>query len=68
MNCISDFDSEHTRLAGRSVSPAFDLAVIENAVRFLQQHLQDTGAGQEPHEACAEALEAVAALRRRTHG
>lgn len=65
MNCIPDFDSPHVALDNRPVSAAFDLAVIENAVRFLQQHLQETGAGPEPHEACEEALEAVSALRSR---
>jgi hypothetical protein len=65
MNCIPDFDSDRVALENRPLSAAFDLAVIENAVRFLQQHLKETGAGPEPHEACEEALEAVSALRRR---
>ncbi len=65
MNCIPDFDSERNRLEGRPVSAAFDLAVIEKAVRYLKQHLQETGAGREPHDACDDALEALAALRAR---
>jgi hypothetical protein len=65
MDCIPDLDSPYAALDNRPVSAAFDLAVIENAVRFLQKHLQDTGAGREPQEACEEALEALASLRRR---
>ncbi|MFN7178091.1 hypothetical protein [Hyphomonas sp.] len=65
MDCIPHLDSPFAALENRPVSAAFDLAVIENAVRFLQQHLQETGAGPEPQDACEEALEAVSALRRR---
>ena len=65
MDCIPHLDSPYAALDNRPVSAAFDLAVIENAVRFLQQHLQATGAGADPHEACEEALEALASLRRR---
>lgn len=53
------------RLEERPVSAAFELAVIEQAILFLQLHLQDSGAGGDPHEACEEALEAIAALRAR---
>lgn len=65
MNCMPDFDSERQRLDGRPVSTAFELAIIEHAVRYVQDHLVATGAGAEPVSACDDALEAVAALKAR---
>lgn len=65
MNCMPDFDSERQKLNGRRASAAFELAIIEYAVRYVQEHLSATGAETEPLAACDDALEAVAALKAR---
>lgn len=65
MNCMPDFDSERQKLDGRRASAAFELAIIEHAVRYVQEHLVANGADAEPVAACDDALEAVAALKAR---
>lgn len=72
MDCIRQISSERQRLDDRKVSPAFHLAVIEEALRFLADQLAATSARRlhadagELRAACEDALEALAELRTTT--
>ncbi|WP_291044213.1 hypothetical protein [Hyphomonas sp.] len=69
MDCIRQISSERRRLDERTLSPAFHLAVIEKALRFIDEQLPGPGARLQADEAaelraaCEEALEALADLR-----
>lgn len=73
MDCIRLINSERRRLEERAVSPAFHMAVIEKALRFISEHLAGANRRLAPEEAaelraaCEEALEALADLQVR-HG
>ena len=68
MDCILRIEAEFNRLERRLPSAAFEMAIIERALRFLLVQLQDCDSLQSPEvarearEACREALEALAAL------
>lgn len=72
MDCIRQISSERQSLDDRKVSPAFHLAVIEEALRFLADELASPGACRlhaetgELRAACVDALEALAELRTAT--
>ena len=68
MDCIRLIRSEHARLVGRSLAPAFHLAVIEEALKFISGRLGsprplEDDERRELGAACIEALEALADLQ-----
>jgi hypothetical protein len=69
MDCIRLIRSEHARLEGRPLAPAFHMAVIEEALHYLNARITNSNGPLEPDErqelgaACTEALEALADLR-----
>ena len=69
MDCIRQIISERRRLDDRQVSPAFHLAVIEEALRFMSSQIPEIGRPLLPQEAfelqaaCADALDAIHDLR-----
>lgn len=68
MDCIRLIRSEHARLEGRPLAPAFHLAVIEEALHYINAQVTCSGSPLEPEDreelgaACTEALEALEAL------
>lgn len=70
MNCAPQFPVVGERLDGRPVSAAFHLKVIEDSIRFMTRYLESPPPGvssadrSELREACTEALDALAELRR----
>jgi hypothetical protein len=67
MDCIRLIRSEHARLDGRPLAPAFHLAVIEEALKFISGRLGSTRPLEDDERlelgaACNEALEALAHL------
>lgn len=62
MDCIRLINSERRRLDERTLSPAFHLAVIEKALRFIDEQLPGAGTRLQAEEAaelrsaCEEAL------------
>ncbi len=73
MDCIRLINSERRRLDERTLSPAFHLAVIEKALRFIDEQLPGAGTRLQAEEAaelrsaCEEALEALADRPPLTH-
>ena len=65
MDCILDAEIEFARLDGRPVSAAFHLAQIQSALQFILERLPEGAGGHEIREACADVLEALAALNAR---
>jgi len=69
MDCIQLIRSEHARLEGRPLAPAFHMAVIEEALHFINSRITSSDSALEPQDrqeiaaACTEALEALADLR-----
>ena len=69
MDCIRLIRSEHARLEGRPLAPAFHLAVIEEALHYLNARISCSDSLLRPEDreelgaACAEALEALANLK-----
>jgi hypothetical protein len=69
MDCIRVIRSEHARLEGRSLAPAFHMAVIEEALHYINTRIHSLSGPLDPedrHElgaVCTEALEALADLR-----
>lgn len=68
MDCIQLIRSEHARLEGRPLMPAFHLAVIKEALLYINAQVtrSDSPLELEDREelgaACTEALEALANL------
>jgi hypothetical protein len=69
MDCIRLIRSEHARLEGRPLANAFHLAVIEEALHYINTRIASSDGPLEPEDrqelgaACTEALEALADLR-----
>lgn len=69
MDCIRLIRSKHARLEGRPLAPAFHMAVIEEALHYMNTRISSSNGSLEPDErqelgaACTEALEALAELR-----
>ncbi|WP_291207847.1 hypothetical protein [Hyphomonas sp.] len=69
MDCIRLIRSEHARLERRSLAPAFHLAVIEEALHYINIRISGSDAPLKPEDrqelraVCTEALDALADLR-----
>lgn len=69
MDCIRLIRSEHARLEGRPLAPAFHLAIIEEALHYIDTRISKSNGPLEPDErlelgaACRDALDALADLR-----